>query len=73
MASTATQRTPAPPAGAPDARDRRVAMLPRLAAFLHARGRRVLVGTVICAVVAGVFGAGVSNSLWPYSAKDPAS
>jgi RND superfamily putative drug exporter len=48
-------------------------MLPRLATFLDAHGRRVLIGAVICAVVAGVFGAGVSNSLWPYSAKDPAS
>jgi RND superfamily putative drug exporter len=48
-------------------------MLPRLATFLHAHGRRVLIGAVICAVVAGVFGVGVSNSLWPYSAEDPAS
>jgi RND superfamily putative drug exporter len=48
-------------------------MLPRLATFLHAHGRRVLIGAVTCAVVAGVFGVGVSNSLWPYSAKDPAS
>jgi uncharacterized membrane protein YdfJ with MMPL/SSD domain len=48
-------------------------MLPRLATFLHAHGRRVLIGAVICGVVAGVFGAGVSKSLWPYSADDPAS
>jgi RND superfamily putative drug exporter len=48
-------------------------MLPRLAIFLHSHGRRLLIGAVICAVPAGVFGAGVSNSLWPYSAKDPAS
>jgi RND superfamily putative drug exporter len=48
-------------------------MLPRLANFLHAYGRRVLIGAVICAIVAGVFGVGVSKSLWPYSADDPAS
>jgi uncharacterized membrane protein YdfJ with MMPL/SSD domain len=55
------------------ARNRGAAILPRLAAFLHAHGRRVLIGAVICAVIAGVFGVGVSNSLWPYSAQDPAS
>jgi putative drug exporter of the RND superfamily len=48
-------------------------MLPRLAHFLHAHGRRVLIGAGICAVAAGAFGAGVTNSLWPYSAVDPAS
>jgi putative drug exporter of the RND superfamily len=48
-------------------------MLARLATFLQTHGRRVLIGAVICAVVAGAFGAGVSNSLWPYSADDPAS
>jgi RND superfamily putative drug exporter len=48
-------------------------MLTRLATFLHAHGRRVLIGAVIGAVVAGVLGAGVSKSLWPYSADDPAS
>ncbi len=62
-------RRPTPPAG----RNRGAAMLPRLAAFLHAHGRRVLIVAVICAVPAGVFGVGVSNSLWPYSAKDPTS
>ena len=41
----------------PTARNRGVAMLPRLAIFLHANGRRVLIGAVICAVLAGVFGA----------------
>ena len=53
--------------------NRGVAVLPRLATFLHAHRRRVLIGAAICAVIAGAFGAGVSNSLWPYSAKDPAS
>jgi uncharacterized membrane protein YdfJ with MMPL/SSD domain len=48
-------------------------MLPRLARVLHAHGRRVLIGAAICAGVAGVFGSGVSNSLWPYSADDPAT
>ncbi len=48
-------------------------MLARLATFLHANGRRVLAGAVICAVVAGVFGFGVSKDLWPYGAKDPAT
>ena len=42
----------------------------RLANFIHAHGRRVVIGSVVCAVVAGVFGIGVSNSLWPYSADD---
>jgi RND superfamily putative drug exporter len=45
----------------------------RLANFIHAHGRRVVIGSVVCAVVAGVFGIGVSNSLWPYSADDPAT
>jgi len=45
----------------------------QVATFLHANGRRVLAGAVICAVVAGVFGVGVTKSLWPYSADDPAT
>jgi RND superfamily putative drug exporter len=45
----------------------------RLATFLHSNARRVLTIAVVGAVIAGVFGFGVSNSLWPYSAKDPAS
>jgi len=48
-------------------------MLQRLAAFLYANGRRVLIGAVIFSVVAGFFGATVSKSLWPYGAKDPAT
>ena len=48
-------------------------MLTRLAAFLYAHGRRVLVGAVVLAVVAGAFGFGVSKDLWPYGAKDPAT
>jgi uncharacterized membrane protein YdfJ with MMPL/SSD domain len=45
----------------------------RLARFLDSNGRRVLIVAVIAAAVAGVFGVFVSNSLWPYSAQDPAS
>ncbi len=45
----------------------------RLARFLDSNGRRVLVVAVVAAAIAGVFGVGVSNSLWPYSAQDPAS
>ena len=48
-------------------------MTARLATFLHEHGRRVLFGALIGAVLAGVFGAGVAKSLWPYSAEDPAS
>jgi uncharacterized membrane protein YdfJ with MMPL/SSD domain len=48
-------------------------MLSRLATFLHSNGRRVLIFAVVGAVIAGAFGAGVANSLWPYSAEDPAS
>ena len=48
-------------------------MLSRLAIFLHAHGRRVLIGAAICAVAAGALGVGVSNSLSPYSADDPAT
>ena len=46
-------------------------MLTRLAAFLHAHGRRVLFVAVIAAAVAGVFGAGVSSRLSPFGANDP--
>jgi RND superfamily putative drug exporter len=48
-------------------------MLERLATFLYANGRRVLLGAVVVAVVAGIFGATVSKSLWPYGATDPAT
>jgi uncharacterized membrane protein YdfJ with MMPL/SSD domain len=48
-------------------------MLSRLATFLHAHGRRLLLGAVICAVAAGAFGLGVSSSVWPDSTDDPAS
>ena len=48
-------------------------MLTRLADFLHAHGRRVLIITVIGAAICGVFGAGVAKHLSPYGANDPAT
>ena len=48
-------------------------MLSRLATFLHAHGRRVLMVAAVGAVIAGVFGAGVSSHLSPYGANDPAT
>jgi putative drug exporter of the RND superfamily len=48
-------------------------MLSRLATFLHANGRRVLLVAVVGAAIAGVFGAGVAKHLSPYGANDPAT
>src|SRR5438270_6358122 len=48
-------------------------MLTRLADFLHANGRRVLLVAVIGAVACGVFGFGVANHLSPYGASDPST
>jgi uncharacterized membrane protein YdfJ with MMPL/SSD domain len=48
-------------------------MLAKLATFLHANRRRVLLVAVVGAAVAGAFGFGVSKHLWPYGAKDPAT
>ncbi len=48
-------------------------MFARLARFLHAHGRGVLGAAVVGAVIAGVFGFGVSKYLWPYGANDPAT
>ncbi len=48
-------------------------MLTRLADFLHAHARRVLIIAVIAAAVCGVFGAGVAKHLSPYGANDPAT
>ncbi len=48
-------------------------MLGRLATFLHAHGRRVLLAAVVLAAVAAVFGIGVSKYLSPYGANDPAT
>ena len=48
-------------------------MLTRLAIFLHAHGRRVLLVSVIGAAIAGAFGVGVAKHLSPYGATDPAT
>jgi uncharacterized membrane protein YdfJ with MMPL/SSD domain len=48
-------------------------MLTRLATFLHANGRRVLILAAIGAVIAGAFGFGVAKQLSPYGANDPAT
>ncbi|MFL5828622.1 MAG: MMPL family transporter, partial [Solirubrobacteraceae bacterium] len=48
-------------------------MLTRLADFLHANGRRVLLVAVIGAVACGAFGFGVANHLSPYGASDPST
>ena len=47
----------------PTSRNRGEATLPRLARFLHTHRRSVLIGAVICAVVAGTFGVG-ENRAW---------
>ena len=48
-------------------------MLARLATFLHAHGRRVLLVAVLGAAIAGAFGFGVGKRLSPYGATDPAT
>jgi uncharacterized membrane protein YdfJ with MMPL/SSD domain len=48
-------------------------MLTRLADFLHAHGRPVLIVAVIGAAICGVFGIGVAKDLSPYGANDPAT
>jgi uncharacterized membrane protein YdfJ with MMPL/SSD domain len=45
----------------------------RLATFLHANARRVLILAVIGVVIAAAFGHGVAGQLSPYSAKDSAT
>jgi RND superfamily putative drug exporter len=48
-------------------------VLAKLAGFLHAHGRRVLIAAAGGAIVAAVFGIGVSKYMSPYSATDPAT
>ena len=48
-------------------------MLNRLATFLHANGRRVVLGAVVVAALAGAFGFGVAKHMSPYGADDPAT
>jgi uncharacterized membrane protein YdfJ with MMPL/SSD domain len=45
----------------------------RLATFLHANARRVLILAAIVVVIAAAFGRGVADHLSPYSAKDSAT
>src|SRR5215471_5913258 len=48
-------------------------MLARLATFLQANGRRVVLAAVIFAAVAGVFGLGVFHRVSPFGDTDPAT
>jgi uncharacterized membrane protein YdfJ with MMPL/SSD domain len=48
-------------------------MLPNLATFIHANGRRVLLVAVLAAAIAGAFGVGVAKHMSPYGADDPAT
>ncbi|MGZ4231593.1 MAG: MMPL family transporter [Solirubrobacteraceae bacterium] len=48
-------------------------MLGRLAGFLYSNRRRVIVISVVGAVVAGVFGSSVAKHMSPYGANDPAT
>ena len=48
-------------------------MFEKLATFAYSNRRRVLFVGVLGAVIAGAFGAGVSNRLSPYGADDPAT
>jgi RND superfamily putative drug exporter len=48
-------------------------MLTRLATFIDAHGRRVLLVAVTGAAIAGAFGFGVAKHMSPYGATDPAT
>ncbi|TMK99100.1 MAG: MMPL family transporter [Actinobacteria bacterium] len=48
-------------------------MLTRLASFIDAQGRRVLLVAVTVAAIAGAFGFGVEKHMSPYGASDPAT
>ena len=48
-------------------------MLARLATFIEANGRRVLLVAVLAAAIAGAFGFGVAKHMSPYGADDPAT
>src|ERR687887_1381892 len=56
-------------------RDRRGVgpMLTKLATFIHANRRRVLLVVVLAAAIAGAFGFGVAKHMSPYGADDPAT
>src|SRR5437763_12835463 len=48
-------------------------MFSKLAPFLHANRRRVVLAAVLVAAIAGAFGFGVAKHLSPYGANDPAT
>jgi uncharacterized membrane protein YdfJ with MMPL/SSD domain len=48
-------------------------MLAKLATFIHANGRRVLLVAVLVTAIAGAFGVGVAKHMSPYGADDPAT
>jgi hypothetical protein len=48
-------------------------MLTRLATFLHAHGRRVLLVALVAVPIAGAVGFGVAKHMSPYAADDPAT
>jgi uncharacterized membrane protein YdfJ with MMPL/SSD domain len=48
-------------------------MLHRLADIAQRRGKRIVIGAVVLAVVAGALGGNVASRLAPYGADDPAS
>src|SRR4051794_19443366 len=48
-------------------------MLTKLATFVHAYDRRVLLVVVLGAAIAGAFGFGVAKHMSPYGANDPAT
>ena len=48
-------------------------MLHRLADIAHRRGRRIVIGAVVLAVVAGALGGNVASRLAPYGADDPST
>jgi putative drug exporter of the RND superfamily len=48
-------------------------MLGKLATFLYANGRRVILVAVVFAVVAGAFGLGVAKHMSPYGDSDPST
>src|SRR6266581_348705 len=53
--------------------ERECPMLTRLATFLHAHGRRVLLVALVVVPIAGAFGFGVAKHMSPYAADDPAT
>src|SRR5690242_17194218 len=48
-------------------------MLQRLADIAQRRGKRIVIGAIVLAVIAGALGGNVASRLGPYGADDPAS